>query len=275
MANARLLGLWLSARIGITSLVVTLLQVGVSGVSAAGQCTELQGHTTGCPTVNASIQDDSVVLNGSKTRPGTAGANSGRGASTPGRAACASAAAGCAGSAAPVATAPLRDGYTVTAPVTLRDLVNFRPASGVDHMEPNGWMVVGLAANFYAVTNVQVQQGILLAQEASVRFTAVRYRWDYGDGTQRSTTTSGALWSAQGIPEFNSTATSHVYRNVGTYSIDLTIDFSAEYRYAGGAWVPVAGSIPVQANRLVATAGDAKTVLVGWDCSANPSGPGC
>ena len=136
-------------------------------------------------------------------------------------------------------------------------------------------MVVGLATNFYAVTTAQVQQGLLLAEEASVRFTAVRYRWAYGDGTQRTTSASGAPWAALGIPEFDSTATSHVYRATGTYSIDLTIDFSAEYRFAGGAWTPIAGSIPVQANRLVAAAGDAKTVLVGWDCTARPSGPGC
>ncbi|HAM26287.1 MAG TPA: hypothetical protein DCP11_06135 [Microbacteriaceae bacterium] len=163
----------------------------------------------------------------------------------------------------------------MTAPVTLRDLVNFRPVSGVDHMEPNGWMVVGLDTNFYAVTSVQVQQGQLLAQEASVRFTAARYHWSYGDGSGRSTTTSGAPWAAQGAAEFDATATSHVYRAAGTYSIELTIDFTAEYRYAGGSWTPIAGSIPVQANRLIAAAGDAKTVLVGRDCSANPSGPGC
>jgi hypothetical protein len=221
--------------------------------------------------VNGSIHDGEAVLDGSATSPGSSGP--GRGNST-GGAACRRAAA-CVGTPAPAPPQPLRDGYTVTAPVTLRDLVGFRPASGIDHMQPNGWMVVGLDTNFYAVSSVQVQQGQLLAHDAFVRFTALRFHWSYGDGAARSTATGGSPWAAQGAAEFDATATSHVYRTTGTYSIDLTIDFSAEYRFAGGDWTAIAGSIPVQANRLLATAGDAKTVLVGSDCAANPSGPGC
>ncbi|WP_394769006.1 hypothetical protein [Lacisediminihabitans sp.] len=212
------------------------------------------------------------MLDGSANTAGSSG--SGRGA--PGRpgAACRRA-AGCVGTPAPVPPPPLRDGYTVTSPVTLRDLVGFRPASGIDYMQPNGWMVVGLDTNFYAVAGPQEQQGLLLAQQASVRFTALRFHWSYGDGATRSTATGGSPWAAQGAGEFDATSTSHIYRNPGTYSIDLTIDFSAEYRYAGGDWTAIAGSIPVQANRLVATASAAQTVLVGSDCAANPTGPGC
>jgi hypothetical protein len=169
----------------------------------------------------------------------------------------------------------VRDSYTVTEPVTLSDLVNFRPASGVNHMEPGGWMIVGLDANFYASSSTQVQTGELLGKPATVRFTPVTYRWNYGDGTAATLRTSGTTWAAQGKLEFEPTATSHVYRAAGTYAVDLTIGFAAEYRYTGAEWIPIAGTVPVAANRLTVTIGSAKTLLVDQDCAAAPGGPGC
>jgi hypothetical protein len=108
-----------------------------------------------------------------------------------------------------------------------------------------------------------------------VRFTPVSWHWSYGDGAEASHPYPGATWSAQGIPEFYPTATSHVYAERGTYSIDLDVDFGAEYRFAGGPWVGIAGVLTVPADRLVITVGDARTVLVQHECTRNPSGPGC
>jgi hypothetical protein len=159
--------------------------------------------------------------------------------------------------------------------VAISDLKNFRPTPGTDHMEPNGWMIVGLATNFYSVVGVEVENGQLLGQPASVRFTPISWYWTYGDGKSATRATPGRTWAAQGIAEFDPTPTSHVYAAEGTYYIDLSIRFRAEYRYAGGPWLPVVGSITLPANRLKATAGDAKTVLVNHDCTQNPSGPGC
>src|SRR6185312_3901728 len=168
-----------------------------------------------------------------------------------------------------------RDGVTVNDPVTVSDLVNFKPVPGVDHMEPNGWVIVGPDTNFYATVQPQVQSGLLLGQQASVRFTAAGFHWSYGDGHSRSTATRGATWKALGIREFDPTGTSHVYDKRGEYDIDLIIDFTAECQYAGGPWTPVIGVLPVPANRLHASAGEAKTVLVEQNCLTRPNGPGC
>jgi hypothetical protein len=136
-------------------------------------------------------------------------------------------------------------------------------------------MIVGLATNFYSIVGVEIENGQLLGQPASVRFTPISWHWTYGDGKSATRSTAGRTWAAQHIAEFDPTPTSHVYTAEGTYYIDLTITFRAEYRYAGGPWLPVIGTIALPANRLKATAGDAKTVLVGRDCTQNPSGPGC
>lgn len=164
---------------------------------------------------------------------------------------------------------------TSTPPVTLTDIASFRPAPGVQHMQPDGWTVPGLHTNFYAVTSVHVVEGTLLGQPASVRFTPVSFHWSYGDGSTATRETKGGTWSALGVREFDRTPTSHVYRRDGRYTIRLVIDFRAEYRWAGSAWVPIAGELPLRANDLHIVADGAKTVLVEHDCADNPAGPGC
>lgn len=160
-------------------------------------------------------------------------------------------------------------------PITLTDIVSFRPDPGVQYMEPDGWAVVGLDTNFYAVVGTQVHSGTLLGHPASVRFTPVAYRWDYGDGTVVTRLTRGGTWAALGLPEFARTPTSHVYRSAGQYVIRLTIEFRAEYRFAAGAYVPIPGRLALPANELRIRAGTASTVLVDRDCTRSPDGPGC
>ncbi len=162
-----------------------------------------------------------------------------------------------------------------TQPVTLTDIANFRPVAGVAGMQPNGWMIVGLDTNFYSTGGTQVVDGMLLGTPASVRFTPVGWRWSYGDGTTATLATPGGTWKSQGVEEFDATSGSHIYRAPGTYIIDLAVIYAVEYRFAVGPWSPLNGTLAVQSNRLTATAGDATTVLVERECTANPRGPGC
>jgi hypothetical protein len=159
--------------------------------------------------------------------------------------------------------------------VTLSDIAAFRPAPGIERMEPDGWVVAGLPANIYAIVGQQLVDGTLLGQPATVRFTPIRYHWDYGDGTSAVRTTRGGTWAALGLREFDATPTSHVYVVNGEYTIRLTIDFRAEYRFAGSGFLPIEGVINLRANDLHITVDGAKTVLVEHDCTADPSGPGC
>jgi hypothetical protein len=159
--------------------------------------------------------------------------------------------------------------------VTISDIASFRPAVGGNHMEPNGWTVVGLHTNFYSDAGSHVVDGTLLGAAASVRFTPTTWTWDFGDGASLISKSPGASWAALGLGEFEQTATSHVYATATTATIQLTIAFRAEYRLAAGEWIPIAGSLPVQAPPMTIVAGGAKTVLVGRDCGSNPRGPGC
>jgi len=263
-------------RIALLSLASLLTFVTLCMVAPtpafADECTPQELQTGGC-NVEGSLGDGGATLEGSTGSPGTPGGDSGSGPGV--------------SDGEPESCVPVLDDRCLgwgpgrteptepTAPITLADVAHFRPDPGVDVMEPDGWMVVGLDTNFFAHSGVQVHTGTLLGQSASVRFTPVAWHWTYGDGASHSAATPGAPWAALGAREFDPTATSHVYAAAGTYVIDLTIDFAVEYRFGAGAWVDIAGVLPVPANRLVATAGSAKTVLVERECTVHPAGPGC
>ena len=245
-------------------LVILLSFVPVAVQDTGGECVAQGQYTGGCPTVTGTIAGDEAVLDGTQGG-GNGGGGGGSGGTT----------------LTPpdpcVALGTCRGEFTVTALPTpaLSDLIGFRPTPAVDHMEPNGWFVVGLDANFYATGGASVQSGPLLGYPAQVRFTPIRWSWTYGDGYSTTRTTPGSTWLAQRIPEFDRTATSHIYAEAGTYYIDLTVSYRAEYNFAGAGWQPIAGVLWLPANRLVATVGSAKTVLVERDCTNARTGPGC
>ena len=272
----------------LTIAAVGVLALGLAsfGISSASACTRSDSITGGCPEVTGTIGNGGVDLSGSQ---GGSGGNAGSGHGTGSANAGSGSGSNNTGGGRPGGavgsggqTSPPRDGYTVTMPggtlpqtVTLADLVNFRPHAAIHRMEPNGWMVVGLATNFYAESSAHVLDGQLLGRPASVRFTPRAYHWSYGDGAAATLPTKGASWSTLRVAEFDPTPTSHVFRAPDTYTITLSVDMGAEYRFDGGGWSSIAGTLPVAANPLVAEAGDARTVLVDKDCLARPSGPGC
>jgi hypothetical protein len=253
----------------IRTAAVALLMLSSSLAVSSNECSEELLNTTGCPTVTGAVTDTTVDLRGSQTPKTTPSSDVDDGAPdapTDRLSDCAN----------PASTTCLRPHVaTVTNPITLNDIASFRPDPAVDHVEPNGWTVAGLDTNFFATGGSQVKNGTLLDQPASVRFTPVEWSWSYGDGAASSRPYPGASWAAQEAREFDPTGTSHVYTAYGTYDIDLDVDYAAEYRFAGGPWVPISGVLTVAANRLSITVGDAKTVLVERECTRNPAGPGC
>jgi PKD repeat protein len=174
--------------------------------------------------------------------------------------------------------------------VTWADLVNFRPQPGVARMDPDGWSVVGVPTNFWTDTGTHQSDALLLGIPATVRFTPVAFRWDYGDGSTVSLTRAGSGWreptsasrAGSGVgrspDEFRETPTSHVFDTRGSYPVSLVITFTAEYRFAGGAavagFVPIAGSVDVPVAGLSVRVVTVDTVLTSGPCTRR-GGPGC
>ena len=154
--------------------------------------------------------------------------------------------------------------------MTLRDIASFRPAAPDNGMEPGGWAIEGLPANFVAGASVQVVSGTLLGQPADVRFTPVGYRWTHSDGAVVEGDGPGATWAALGQREFSPTATSHVYASAGEYTVDLSVVMRAEYRFAGSPWRSISGTLSLAGAPQRVLVGEFDTVLTQGDCLANP-----
>ncbi|MGW9629120.1 hypothetical protein ACWGST_00280 [Agromyces sp. NPDC055520] len=159
--------------------------------------------------------------------------------------------------------------------ITLRDIASFVPAKPVGDMEPRGWAVRDLPANFIADASTQIITGTLLGQPADVRFTPVGYRWTHSDGGLVESATPGTTWESLGLREFTATDTSHQYDESGRYTVTLDIVLRAEYRFAGSAWRPIAGTLTITGDPQPVLVGQIDTVLVDSDCIQNPTGPGC
>jgi hypothetical protein len=127
--------------------------------------------------------------------------------------------------------------------VTIADVARFLPATAALHAEPDGWAVVGVPTNFWAEAAPATVAGELLGQPAQVRFRPVAYRFDYGDGTTRTSASPGSSWAALGQEELTRTPTGHVYRERAARQASVTVVWSAAYRFAGGPWTAVAGAV--------------------------------
>jgi len=281
-----------AAALGVVIFAFALLP---ASAAWADSCGFKDIYSAGCPEATGNIGDDSVDINATVDKGGSSNDRSGKtggdgktngpGVTIPRpdypendpNAVCPRQdSGGCTGwgldrVTPPPETEPPED----TPPITLVDIASFTPEVGASHMEPDGWIVIGLHTNFYSTGGVSVIEGELLDRDAAVRFTPVAWHWSFGDGTGIDSASPGASWQQLGLAEFEATSTSHIFTETGAVSIVLTIDYSAEYTFNGSAWTPIAGVLPVQTTPLTALAGDAQTVLVARDCGQNPRGPGC
>jgi hypothetical protein len=165
--------------------------------------------------------------------------------------------------------------FSVDEIVTVDDLVNLRPAAAGLRMEPNGWTVIGLDTNFWIDVTTNTQSGELLGRSASVRFTPIGYRYNYGNSGTVNRTSAGGSWTAQNLAEFDPTPTSHIYTQPGSYTVTAAVEYSAQYQFDGATWMPVLGTVRTPTNTLDVIAARATTVLVNNNCLTTPAGPGC
>lgn len=141
------------------------------------------------------------------------------------------------------------------------DLVSLAPRPTLPVTEPQGWGIVGKEVNLTAPTGAQIVEGVLFDAPVRVRFIPVRWVWTWGDGEQSTSTTGGATWAAQSLPEFSVTPTSHRYSREGRYEVSVRIAYAAEIKTPDG-WAVVDGSIIGPASTTQVTVVRTGSVLV-------------
>ncbi|GAA1820028.1 hypothetical protein GCM10009771_19700 [Nesterenkonia flava] len=114
-----------------------------------------------------------------------------------------------------------------------------------------GFGYVNRHTNVYADVESQVLQREMLGFQVEIRAVPVRYTFDYGDGTTRTTTTTGAALAGEQALTDTQTPTSHVYTDTGVYTVSLTTTFNGEFRVTDSdtgttsGWVAIPGTATV------------------------------
>ncbi len=252
-------------RIPAVLSVVAALVLG-SVTPALADCT--QGERIGgeCSAVTTSSDGEEVTIGVTTSSEGSAGStsssstqSSGYGVWSPppirheaelGSGECEVKLAGLCRAQAPAK--PASSTTTETAPPTppthASQLKGFRPDSPSIAIEPNAWSLPTLPVNIYGLASRHRVSGELLGWPVVVRFTPTTFHWNYGDGTGRSTGSSGSSLLAQGKKQFDVTSTSHVYRRPGRYTVSLQVDYRVEFRFADGAFRDIDGVVSARAR---------------------------
>ncbi|WP_191089837.1 DUF6318 family protein [Nesterenkonia ebinurensis] len=117
-----------------------------------------------------------------------------------------------------------------------------------------GFGYINRHTNVFATTDSQEFTVTLLGIPVEIRVVPSQYRFDYGDGTVRTThhpgvsaTESGALQADGSLVDVE-TPTSHIYTETGIYPVEVTTTFIGEYRLSDGAWTPISGTATVPAS---------------------------
>lgn len=252
----------------IVALLAAAMLLPNTAAFSANQCTAAQLQAGLCSYAT----DEQVVVSGNASRPGTDGTGSNPQEDRDGASFTPS-------PAPPEDCGPLNRciEYSVVGipDVTLADLASFRPSPPTLGGEPAGFGVVGMPTNLVATASEERIPGTVLGWDMTVRFLPTAYVFDHGDGTVGRSTTGGASWTSLGQGQFTPTATSHVYRERGTYDVSVTVEYAASVDFGSGAWHAVPGVVraagPGYGVRIV----EARTALVDRTCAEDSSAAGC
>ena len=150
------------------------------------------------------------------------------------------------------------------APTSVSDLVSFSPATGSLVVEPGSWSLPRLPTNVYSRAGESIQAGDLLGWPIEVRFTPRSFRFTYGDGSSAAYSTGGGSWGSR---QFTPTATSHVYNSPGVYALSAEVTYSVSYRFDGGDFEAVAGTITKPGGSATVRVLRVSSLLVDQGCA--------
>jgi hypothetical protein len=258
-------------KVMLTSSTILVFLLASASVAHAEVC----GGSGWAATCDASNEGDHVDVGASASQPpadhstGASGSGSNVGRPRP--------------SATPTIPAPVcvtefcRGNYDVWVipEVTLADLASFHPITPSLGGEPDGVGVVGMPTNLIASSAGHTLRGRLFDYDVAVTFTPAGYRFDYGDGSSKTTTTGGSSWAQLGLAQFAPTATSHAYGHSGRYTVGVTALYSASVDFGGGVRRIVDGYVQVRSPGYAVRVVEVHTALVAHTCAETPTGPGC
>lgn len=147
----------------------------------------------------------------------------------------------------------------VTQDLVLRAFRELPLYRGGIRTDPRNWTLVNLQTFFSCGdpagrSCVLLGEGertvVLLGRQVRIRPRIVSYRWQFGDGTERTVTAGGGR-------------VGHVYRHPATAAVSVTLTWTAEFAVGGQPFQPIAGTTTTASPPLALPVRQARPVLVG------------
>jgi len=278
--------------LALTTLACTITVMGASAASA-DECSQAARTSAECPSISSDVTEEGVTFGATGTTQGSPGSEPQGGSSSVlspaprpslpwslppprspvlGTTECAYLLQGsCRGSSPaknppPPTPTPSTAGVLPTPPSTVNDLASFQPDSSSIQVEPGWWTLPRLHTNVFSTAREHQVAGELLGVPIEVRFSPRAYAWSFGDGYTATTGSAGSSWGSE---QFSPTATSHVYRAPGGYSLRLTVSYSVSYRYTGSSFTPVSGTVNQPVGPATVSVLRVTPVLVDHGCSVS------
>lgn len=114
-------------------------------------------------------------------------------------------------------------------------VVELAPRPALD-VAPGRVGLTGLPSYFWVGNDLAPVTASASAGGVTVTATArpAQYRWDFGDGTDRTTNHGGRAWTKR-----NPGNVGHLYETKGRYEPSVTLTWVASWRINGGPWQPL------------------------------------
>lgn len=137
------------------------------------------------------------------------------------------------------------------------------------HMQPaRGRLLVNMPTVVYSDDATRTFETELLGYRFDVEARPTSYRWTFGDGTTRTTSSPGRPYPAKDV--------AHVYRRTGEQRITLTVTWSGRYRVEGaGPWRAVDGTATTTATTPAFEVVERRARLESATCDQDPDARGC
>lgn len=120
---------------------------------------------------------------------------------------------------------------------------------------PRGRTLVNFETNFYTEQGEFTRTVPLLGRQVELRIWPATFRWRFGDGDVRETSSPGSAY-----PDLEIT---HSYRRRGRVAPSVDTTYAAEFRVNGGPWREVAGTVTIPGSPQSLRVVTARPVLVG------------
>lgn len=120
---------------------------------------------------------------------------------------------------------------------------------------PKGRTLVNFETNFYTEQGEFTRTVTLLGRHVELRIWPASFRWRFGDGEVRETSSPGSAY-----PDLEIT---HSYRRKGQVAPSVDTTYAAEFRVDGGPWREVTGTVTIPGSPQSLRVVTARPVLVG------------